>query len=136
MIAAGYDYPAMVLKPRYFNTIWKNEFSFLCTRDNRAMKSHCNTCGDLQALVEHEDNPKILTVLRHFQFEHRRHMQGERQVYYSKRMLSQKDPEHCMSMICDGMQQKTCAVPYKVNDKGLILSMVAQAQTNARGNGR
>ena len=68
----------------------------------------------MQNFVKEEKDPRILSLLRHYQYEHRVFQQKERECYYSKRMLAQKEPAKYLSLICDGMQQATCAVPSKV----------------------
>jgi hypothetical protein len=56
----------------------------------------------------------VLSVLRLYQYEHRVFQQREREGYYSKRLLAAKHPDRYLSLICDGMQQATTALPAKV----------------------
>lgn len=67
-----------------------------------------------QYYVENESDPRLVSILRHYQYEHRVFQQRERECYYSKRMLSAKEPLKYMSWICDGMTQATVALPIKV----------------------
>lgn len=141
MISAGYSYTEDVISIKHFYKLWKSEFWWLKTRQTKTIMNKCKVCEDLEVGVgliwghscamsypvlsafhalrcqnhaKHERDPKVLSLLRHYQYEHRVFQQSERECYYSKRMLAQKEPKKYMSMICDGMQQATCALPSKV----------------------
>jgi hypothetical protein len=64
----------------------------------------------------------VLSVLQHFRYEHIVFQQKEREVYYSKRLLAMKDPERFISLIIDGMQQATTAIPSKVSHEPMAHS--------------
>lgn len=67
-----------------------------------------------QHFVQKEQDTRLVSLLRHYQYEHRVFQQRERECYYSKRMLAQKEPLKYMCWICDAMQQATVALPIKV----------------------
>ena len=65
----------------------------------------------MKHMVSTTTDTKKLGLLRLLQYDHRLFQQAERQCYYSKRVLAQNHPDLYLSMIVDGMQQRTTDIP-------------------------
>lgn len=122
----------------HFKRAWREELSYITIPQvNRFAR--CDTCSKLKSQLEACSNKKERCHLQQARELHLKQQRTEREKYYKHITKARRHPQKYMSIIIDGMDQKTTAVPHFVRDSKTsngawkLLTHVTGAIVHGRG---
>jgi hypothetical protein len=98
-----------------FGKLWTACFPHVKIREHKAVGMKCNTCAilsDLRKTLKDQSSREYIKQVHAF---HRSTYMGERLAYYDRRTQGEMMQKQYLSMICDGMAQHHCLLPWSAN---------------------
>jgi hypothetical protein len=98
-----------------FGKLWLTCFPHVKIREHKAVGMKCNTCAILSDLRRSFKDQSSREYIKRIYAFHRTTYMGERLSYYDRRTLGETMQKDYLSLICDGMAQHHCLLPWSAN---------------------
>jgi hypothetical protein len=99
--------------PSYFLATWRTSPRTQHIRLRKHLRfAKCDECVDLRERKSRTMDRKLLEQIRKEEFEHYQFVKGERGGYYGRRKLAVRRPHEALSLIIDGADWYSYAIPY------------------------